>query len=67
MWGEHEHFRASDPIRRPLSAGAAGYQAADRVIFMDGRVIIKEGEPEAFFAQPKTERAKAFLQTVQNH
>lgn len=39
----------------------------DRVIFMDGGVIIEEGEPEAFLAQPKTERARAFLQTVQNH
>ena len=42
-------------------------RVADRVIFMDGRAIIEEGEPEAFFAQPKTERARAFLQTVQNH
>ena len=42
-------------------------RVADRVIFMDGGAIIEEGEPEAFFAQPKTERARAFLQTVQNH
>ena len=42
-------------------------RVADRVIFMDGGVIIEEGEPEAFFAQPKTERARAFLNTVQNH
>ena len=42
-------------------------RVADRVIFMDGGAIIEEGEPEAFFAQPKTERARAVLQTVQNH
>ena len=42
-------------------------RVADRVIFMDGGAIIEEGEPEAFFAQPKTERARAFLNTVQNH
>ena len=42
-------------------------RVADRVIFMDGGVIIEEGEPEAFFAQPKTERARAFLNTVQSH
>ena len=42
-------------------------RVADRVLFMDGGAIIEEGEPEAFFAQPKTERARAFLQTVQNH
>ena len=42
-------------------------RVTDRVIFMDGGAIIEEGDPEAFFAQPKTERARAFLQTVQNH
>lgn len=42
-------------------------RVADRVIFMDGGAIIEEGEPEAFFAQPKTERARAFLNTIQNH
>ena len=42
-------------------------EVADRVLFMDGGAIIEEGEPEAFFAHPKTERARAFLQTVQNH
>lgn len=42
-------------------------RVANRVIFMDEGSIIEEGEPEAFFAQPKTERARAFLHTVQNH
>ena len=42
-------------------------RVADRVIFMDGGSIIEEGTPEAFFAQPKTERARSFLSTVQNH
>ena len=42
-------------------------RVADRVIFMDGGSIIEGGEPEAFFAQPKTERARVFLNTVQNH
>ena len=41
-------------------------RVADRVIFMDGGSIIEEGTPEEFFAQPKTERARAFLNTVQN-
>ncbi|MGN0745278.1 MAG: amino acid ABC transporter ATP-binding protein [Aristaeellaceae bacterium] len=41
-------------------------RVADRVIFMDGGAIIEEGTPEEFFAQPKTERARAFLNTVQN-
>ena len=42
-------------------------RVADRVIFMDGGSIIEEGTPEEFFAQPKTERARAFLNTIQSH
>ena len=36
-------------------------QVADRVIFMDRGKIVEEGHPEAFFANPKTERAALFL------
>ncbi|WP_051440856.1 general L-amino acid transport system ATP-binding protein (plasmid) [Ensifer sp. WSM1721] len=36
-------------------------QVADRVIFMDRGRIVEEGEPEEFFARPKTERASLFL------
>ncbi|MBD5130516.1 MAG: amino acid ABC transporter ATP-binding protein [Ruminococcaceae bacterium] len=35
---------------------------ADRIIFMDGGVIVEEGTPE-FFKNPKTERAQRFLKT----
>lgn len=38
---------------------------ADRVIFLDGGDIIEEGTPEAFFANPKTERAKRFLHSFE--
>lgn len=34
---------------------------ADRVIFMDEGQIIEEGEPEAFFSAPASERTRAFL------
>ncbi len=34
---------------------------ADRVIFLDKGKIIEEGSPEEFFENPKTERAKKFL------
>lgn len=34
---------------------------ADRVIFLDKGQIIEEGSPEEFFENPKTERAKKFL------
>ena len=36
-------------------------QVADRVIFMDGGVIVEEGSPEHFFENPENERTKNFL------
>jgi len=36
-------------------------KVADRVIFMDGGVIVEEGKPEDVIDNPKTERTKAFL------
>lgn len=36
---------------------------ADRVIFMDKGFIIEEGTPEEFFTNPKSDRAKQFLNT----
>lgn len=38
---------------------------ADRIIFMDGGNIVEEGRPEGFFENPKTERARKFLQSFQ--
>lgn len=37
--------------------------AADRIVFIDGGVIVEEGEPGEFFTAPKTERAQKFLKT----
>ena len=34
---------------------------ADRVVFMDGGVIVEQGPPEAVLASPQQERTKAFL------
>ena len=34
---------------------------ADRVIFMDGGVIVEQGTPEEVFDHPKFERTKDFL------
>ena len=39
---------------------------ADRVLFMDGGIIVEEGPPKEIFMKPKTERAKAFLKSVLN-
>lgn len=37
--------------------------AADRIIFLDGGVIVEENTPHEFFSNPKTERAQRFLKT----
>ena len=42
-------------------------QVADRIIFMDGGVILEEGRPEEFFANPKTQRAQDFLNAIKSH
>ncbi len=36
-------------------------EVADRVIFMDGGVIVEQGTPEEVFEHPKSERTRAFL------
>ena len=42
-------------------------KVADRIIFMDGGSILKEGTPEEFFASPKTQRARDFLNSIHSH
>ena len=39
-------------------------EIADRIIFLDGGVIVEEGEPETFFSSPKTQRAKDFIDKI---
>lgn len=41
-------------------------EVADRIIFMDGGVIVEEGEPEQFFTNPAHPRTREFLQQVDN-
>ena len=38
---------------------------SDRVVFMDGGVIVEQGDPEAVFGAPQQARTKQFLQTYQ--
>ena len=40
---------------------------ADRVIFMDRGKLVEDGAPARFFANPETERARAFLHQVLPH
>ena len=39
-------------------------RVADRIIFMDGGVILEESTPEEFFTAPKTQRARDFLNSL---
>ena len=39
-------------------------EIADRVIFMDGGVIVEEGTPDEIFNHPKNERLKSFLSKI---
>ena len=41
-------------------------EVADRVVFMDGGHIVEQGDPEAFFTNPQTPRAQAFLERLVN-
>lgn len=42
-------------------------EVCDRVVFMDHGEIVEEGEPAAFFTQPRSRRARAFLSKILVH
>ncbi|WP_085830050.1 amino acid ABC transporter ATP-binding protein [Collinsella vaginalis] len=42
-------------------------RVADRVVFMADGQILEEGAPEEFFENPKTERAREFLDSIRGH
>ena len=42
-------------------------RVASRVIFMENGSILEEGSPESFITHPQTQRAQAFLQSIQDH
>jgi glutamate transport system ATP-binding protein len=42
-------------------------RAANRVVFMDGGRIVESSDPEAFFTNPTSNRAKDFLSKILNH
>ena len=39
-------------------------QAADRIFFIDGGVIVEQGTPDVFFTAPREQRTKIFLEKV---
>ena len=42
-------------------------KAANRVVFMDGGRIVETSDPETFFTNPTSDRAKDFLSKILNH
>ena len=40
---------------------------SDRVIFMDGGVIVEQGAPEAVFGNTQNERTRQFLRSYQQN
>ncbi len=39
-------------------------EVADRVLFLDGGIILEEGTPEAIFGNPKNDRTRDFLRKI---
>jgi ABC-type polar amino acid transport system ATPase subunit len=42
-------------------------KVADRVVFMDEGEIIEVADPESFFSNPQSDRAKLFLSQLLGH
>lgn len=42
-------------------------EVADKVVFMDGGVVVEEGPPEQLFDNPKTDRAREFFGKILRH
>lgn len=42
------------------------YNIANKVIFMEGGVVVEEGTPEEIFNNPKEQRTKQFLQKIEH-
>ena len=40
-------------------------EVADRILFMDGGIIIEDSTPEEFFSNPKNERVKQFIRKIE--
>jgi polar amino acid transport system ATP-binding protein len=41
--------------------------AADRVVFMDGGVVLEQGKPEKIFASPEHARVGEFVARISSH
>lgn len=43
------------------------HKAGDRVVFMSEGQIVEVADPDTFFANPQTDRAKDFLSKILTH
>ena len=41
-------------------------EVSSRVIFMDGGLVVEEGEPKSFFANPKDPKTRSFLRLAES-
>ena len=42
-------------------------QVGDRVLFMDGGMVVESGTPQQLFDSPREERTRAFLKAILQH
>ncbi len=42
-------------------------EVADRVVFIDGGVVVEQGTPHEFFESPREERTRRFLGKILTH
>ncbi len=42
-------------------------EVGDRIVFMDEGAIVEENDPQSFFENPKSDRAKLFLSEILSH
>ena len=42
-------------------------RVADRILFMADGAIVEDADPETFFTNPQSDRAKDFLAKIVNH
>jgi glutamate transport system ATP-binding protein len=60
---------ASDGMTMVVVTHEMGFarSAGDRVVFMDDGQILETAEPNEFFVNPRTDRARDFLSKILSH
>ena len=48
-------------------AGDRAREVCDRLVFIDGGLIVEEGPPAEFFANARSERAREFVDKIIHH